>query len=354
MSHPYQNLPDRNFWRRSVSTVESCHIDPVAKTRFQLTDQDVVATAGSCFAQHIARVLSQSGYRYLVSEKAPASLSEQDASAKSYGIFTARYGNIYTARQLLQLLQEAYGLRKPAELVWQRKDGQYVDALRPTLDPDGFASADDVLQEREVLMAAVRDMVSKMDVFMFTLGLTESWLSLIDGTVYPVAPGANAGEFNETRHAFHNFSAREVTQDMAAALKLLKSKNPDLKSVITVSPVPLIATYEPRHVLTSTIYSKSVLRVVAQEMYETFDWVDYFPSYEVITSTGNVDAYYENDRREVSSIGVARAMYLFKKHYLEGGSIEPKGLQINDQAQRNRDLICDEELLDIVERLDPQ
>jgi hypothetical protein len=35
-----------------------------------------------------------------------------------HGVFTARYGNIYTSQQLLQLLRRAFGRFTPKEDVW--------------------------------------------------------------------------------------------------------------------------------------------------------------------------------------------------------------------------------------------
>ena len=56
----------------------------------------------------------------------------------------------------------------------------------------------------------------------------------------------------------------------------LKRLNPGVRVLLTVSPVPLIATYEPRHVLVSTTYSKSVLRVAAEQVMRRHDWVDFY------------------------------------------------------------------------------
>ena len=69
--------------------------------------EDRIATAGSCFAQHISRSLSGAGFRYLVTEPAPEGMDAAAAAAANYGTYSARYGNIYTARQLKQLLERA-------------------------------------------------------------------------------------------------------------------------------------------------------------------------------------------------------------------------------------------------------
>ncbi|KAK0329975.1 hypothetical protein LTR94_034641, partial [Friedmanniomyces endolithicus] len=71
-------------------------MDPMSRAPFMISASDKVATMGSCFAQHISRRLQASGFNYFVPEAAPASLSAAEAKAANYGVFSARYGNIYT------------------------------------------------------------------------------------------------------------------------------------------------------------------------------------------------------------------------------------------------------------------
>ncbi|SFJ12362.1 GSCFA family protein [Nitrosomonas sp. Nm34] len=79
--------------------------------------------------------------------------------------------------------------------------------------------------------------------------------------------------------------------DLKEFIQKAKSVNKDINILITVLPVPLITTYENRHVLTSTIASKSTLRVAADEAERLFDNVIYFPSYEIVTSPANGGRY---------------------------------------------------------------
>jgi len=76
----------------------------------------------------------------VVSEPGPSWLSPATRASLGYGTFSARYGNIYTARQLLQLVERAYGRFTPDEPVWRRDDGGYGDPFRPRVEPEGFAS----------------------------------------------------------------------------------------------------------------------------------------------------------------------------------------------------------------------
>src|SRR5205085_5408644 len=130
---------------------------------------------------------------------------------------------------------------------------------------------------RRTHLANVRRMFETLDVFVFTLGLTEGWRSKVDGAVFPLAPGVAAGEMDADVYEFVNFSAQDVSGDLDTFRKKLQSVNPSAKIILTVSPIPLIATYEDQHVLVATTYSKSVLRVAADEAARDRSDVMYFP-----------------------------------------------------------------------------
>ena len=112
------------------------------------------------------------------------------ANANSYGLFSARYGNIYTAKQLRQLYQRAFGSFTPIEKVWSYNEDQFVDPFRPRIQPSGFHSMEEFEIDNKEHLAAVRKAFEEMDVFIFTLGLTESWINNQDGAVYPLAPAS--------------------------------------------------------------------------------------------------------------------------------------------------------------------
>jgi hypothetical protein len=350
MTNPYSDLPDHHFWRRSVSMVETHLFDPVVRTRFRISEADRVATAGSCFAQHIARKLRQWGNNYLVAEDG-VDLPEAERVAGQYGLFSARYGNIYTAAQLWQLWREAYAEWVPEERVWQRGDGRWVDPFRPTIQPDGFDDPEAVIADRTVHLAAVRSLFETCDILVFTLGLTETWQARGDGAVYPVAPGVAGGHFDPDRHIFSNFTCAEVEGSLSLFLDAMKMRNPQLRAILTVSPVPLAATYEDRSVLVSTTYSKAALRVAAEMITRRFDWVDYFPSYEIITGSPTSGLYYEDDAREVNALGVAHVMRLFRQHYLDGTIPKATSLTQADIGSTGTEgVICDEALIEAAAR----
>lgn len=352
--HPYKSMPPKAFWRGSVAGIDSAEIDPVGIFDMRIGKTDRVATAGSCFAQHIARHLAQAGFNYYVSEQAHAILPPDVAVANNYAMFSARYGNIYTARQLLQLIRRAIGEFSPAEGAWINRAGQIVDPFRPSIQPGGFMSAGEMLEHRRQHLEAVRTMFTSLDVFVFTLGLTECWRSKEDGAVFPICPGVEGGEFDNEKYEFYNQTVFDVVSDMSEFLRILKTINPTARTILTVSPVPLAATAVPdEHVLTATTYSKSVLRVAAGMLRDQFSDVDYFPSYEIIINNAVGGKYYAKDLRNVLEPGVSHVMRTFLAHATDGSEHEslleqPAVSSKPDFSQAMEDIVevmCDEEKL---------
>ena len=355
---PYKTLPKSAYWRHAVGEVSPQDINPVTKTSFQLTKATRIATAGSCFAQHIARHLRNSGGTYLVTEPGHTLLDDQNRQEFNYSTFTARFGNIYTTRQLLQLLNRAYGLIRASDDIWEEGDGSFIDPFRPFIQPGGFKSRAEFDADRNQHYKAVRQMVETADVFVFTMGLTEAWENTTDGMIYAACPGCGAGKHVAGESRFRNFKVSEVCEDLAAAIDFMRAKNPNLRFLLTVSPVPLVATYSGKHVLSATTYSKSVLRVAAEMIADSHHNVDYFPSYEIITGSFNRGAYYSSNLRDVEELGVRHAMAVFFKNYCKGMTLQQDQGQLEKISQVSREsleesrsdrvskVICDEERLE--------
>lgn len=333
--HPYESLPAERFWRKAVAGVPPFALDPLAPSGFRLSRSERIATAGSCFAQRLSRALQGGGFNFLLAEPNDEGLS-------------ARYGNVYTTRQLAQLFDRAFGRYRPTIGAWRRDDGRHVDPFRPRTFPEGFADPSEVEAEQERHLARVREMFVTLDTFVFTLGLTEGWRHAEDGAALPVPPGVTGGEFDEARYGFANASVAEMTGDLVGFVGGLRAVNPHSRVVLTVSPVAITATYEARHVLVSNSFSKSALRVVADEVARARPDVHYFPSYEIITAPANVGRYLTDDLRTVNEAGVAHVMRCFFRHAdgATAADAAPEALDIARESARVSTVICEEELLD--------
>ena len=131
-SNPYKNLPASAFWKTGVAEESPYSIQNIYKKKFDLSGDSRIATAGSCFAQHISRKLKSNGYNVLDVEPPPPGLTNNLHQRHGFSMYSARYGNIYTVRQLLQLAQEVAGKRAPEDYVWE-KNGKFFASDGPTV-----------------------------------------------------------------------------------------------------------------------------------------------------------------------------------------------------------------------------
>ena len=138
MPSPYSGLPPRSYWSRGVCDQEPGFIADLYRKRYAIERTTRVATAGSCFAQHITRHLRREGYTVIDAEPAPPGLTRDQRRVYGYGVFSARYWNVYTARQMLQLSREAIGEWTPEDIVWAKGE-RYVDVTTPRSGASGVA-----------------------------------------------------------------------------------------------------------------------------------------------------------------------------------------------------------------------
>lgn len=311
-THPYSDLPSHAFWKTGVADRAGRPFEQLWAPRFALDARTRFATAGSCFAQRISRWLRANGCSWVDTEPAPPGLPADELEAGGWGVFSFRTANIYTVSQLQQWVGWALGDSLPPDEVWE-EDGRFFDPFRPTIPAAGCATREEVLQARAHTLACIREALPTIDVFVFTLGLTEGW-EHADGHAYAMCPGTVRGRFDAGVHRFVNHATADVVARLDATLSRLRSVNPGMRFLLTVSPVPLTATASGGHVLTATVHSKSVLRAAAGELMARRDDVDYFPSYELIAGLQSGGRYYEANLRSVRPEGVEFVM----RHFAAG------------------------------------
>lgn len=343
-AHPYLGLPRSAYWKQGVSDVSPLHLEGIYEPRFRIDGETRIAAAGSCFAQHIGRQFKQRGFRFVDREPPPALLDRADYPAYGFDLFSARYGNVYSARQLVQLFERAAGEFTPVDNAWEDSDGRWFDPFRPIVEPRGFGSLAELESARAAHLRAVDSILARTDVFVFTFGLTEAWRNTIDGAVYPSCPGTIHGTYDPAVHEFVNFGYPEVLADFEAFRERALAVNPGMKFLVTVSPVPLTATASGRHVLTATTASKSILRAVCAALYDAHDDVDYFPSFELVSSHPMRAMFFDPNLRTVAPRGVAHVMdTFFAAHPAPVAAVQAGAPAVEDDDE---DAVCDEAILE--------
>ncbi len=337
--HPYEEAPSRAIWRRAVSDRRLEDLGEWHSPKFDIHGRPI-ATIGSCFAQHIARALRSLRYPVLDTEPAPRALTAESRQRFGFEVYSARYGNVYTARQMLQLFDRATGAFVPSDHAWPLHGG-FVDPFRPAIEPGGFDSVEAVAAEREGHLARVNELFSRAGVWVMTLGLTEAWVADADDAVFPLAPGVAGGTYDPARYRWVTFSFADVVADLEGFFGRVRSRNPAARFIVTVSPVPLAATASGQHVVVATMASKATLRAACAYVAGLFDFVDYFPAFEIIAGAQARGAYFAADARTVTATGAARVIEAFVQAY---GLPAAEPLEA-PAADVNVDVACEEALL---------
>ncbi|RTR39310.1 hypothetical protein EKG38_10400 [Shewanella canadensis] len=345
-STPYSDKGETFFWRTGVANIK---LGQETFTQLHQIDLDIknprISSIGSCFAQHVGKWLNAGGYTF------------NQSKIETGQVSSFAFGNLYTPRCLLQwfdVAEKDSGFNKSGAIY---SDGaRYYDLLRPNFNPSGFESEASLINARIEAATEMVETIAKTDVLIFTLGLTEAWKDCSD-VFYPSCPGIIAGVFDDSRYSFYNFGYEEIRTDLEKISTRLKAINPDIKIILTVSPVPLTATATNKHIMVANQHSKSILRTVAGFLCDNRTDFHYFPSYEIITVPCSGDFRFESNLRSVTPTAVNYVM----RHFGSVLGAQPESTPAQEASQKieaievttsdNDEVVCDEEMLEAANKL---
>ncbi|WP_321493246.1 GSCFA domain-containing protein [uncultured Desulfobacter sp.] len=146
-------------------------------------------------------------------------------------------------------------------------------------------SKNDANAARDILDKAAYK-IKEADVVIFTLGLTEVWKDNETGLILNHPPNKRYIEKMPKRFSFFNSTFSKTKKALLDCIQLLENfVKPDIKIILTVSPVPLGMTFNQEDIIVANNYSKSQLVTVAREICSEFKNVDYYPSYEIVMNS---------------------------------------------------------------------
>ena len=284
-----------------------------------VTPDTRVSVIGSCFAVSFKKWLVMHGYNFCQFEDGPMAF-----------LGSVRAGPIFNTGLLRQLVEWACDGFDPEERYWPREQWLFDPYRKAICWPDE-ASA---VAERAAHFDAVRRMLRDSEVLIVTLGLSEVWRNRRDGCAFYLMPPPEV--FDERRHEHALLSVTENADNLERFYAKIRAANPDLRLVLTLSPVPLLATYQDRHAVVADTLSKALLRVAIDEFSRAHPEVIYFPSYEIATRLP--DWPYTADNRHICTPTVERIMATFIKHYgAIGGHAIPKNPVEDPSSIRTRE-----------------
>src|SRR5947207_3155068 len=272
------------------------------KPEFSIEPTDRIFALGSCFARHVEGALSSLGFAV---ESLTSDLDEFEVKGpKNTPIgFMNKYNTESIYNELRWALEP--GAEFPAEALVQVEDDVWSDPhTSPAFGHAGLA----VTLRRHRLMTDVVGGVVDCRVVVITLGLVETFFDTVTGLYTNSTPPLNV---QHERFRFRVLSHDQLVDGLERIHRILTERgHPDLHVVVTVSPVPLDATFTGEDVVVANMFSKSVLRAAAAEWAGKHENLHYFPSYEIVMNSRREDAW-ERDGRHVRFELVHHVMSLF-------------------------------------------
>jgi len=303
--------PDDNAGDYAFQRLRQKWFTPRIRPKFKFVPDDKFYAIGSCFARGIEHALTGRGVS--VESMAPEFAKLQPVNKEVTGLgFTNKYNTFSILNELRWALDPEAVF--PIDSIVQVTESTWFDPhITPTLELAGLQETLD----RRAMMQTVSKRIANCRAVIITLGLVEVWRDCEVDMYTNSTPARSVLKTQPKRYEFHLTSFAQNWANLEAIHALLtRYCHPEVRIVITVSPVPLMATFSKMDVVVANTYGKSLLRAVAQEWAAAHVNVDYFPSYEIVQNS-NRAAVWERDLRHVTGAGVQHIMELFLRNYLE-------------------------------------
>ncbi len=227
-----------------------------------------ITAFGSCFAANISKWLGKRNYR----------VSAEDPDAQD--AYVVRIG---------EGMVNSFVIRQQFEWAWENRS--FDEDLWHGYDKEVYGYDENVRLQTKALF-------DDTDVFILTFGLSEIWYDAQTDNVFWRTVPKEA--FDPERHLFRVSTVEENRDNIAAIYQLIRKHRPDAKVIMTLSPIPLIATFRDTSCITANSVSKSVLRVAIDEVmreYKDDGHLFYWPSFELIMDVFR--APFKEDRRHI-------------------------------------------------------
>lgn len=260
----------------------------LARPKFQIRRDENFFMIGSCFARGLERALANRKFNVLsFTDKLDA--FKVGAAGTALGA-TNKYNLGSIKNELIWALNP--GSFPEPSIVALDGDLYFDPHMTPVFPPCPRAEA----IEKHRLMTETVAHVADSDVIVVTLGLIEVWkdaeLDLVTNAIHPALFRKYPERFTFGRLGYaENVS---LLNDIYGILE--KFARPGFRMIVTVSPVPLGTTFTGRDVVEASTYSKSVLRVVAEDFAADKANVEYFPSYEIVMNSSRPRAWIDDCR----------------------------------------------------------
>lgn len=287
--------------------------------KFKLKRSDKFFAIGSCFARNIERELAAQGIACLTEgTNIPQEFYAGDRDARAAM-------NKFNIPSMIDEIERTFNPD-------HAEPGRYIEiGENEYFDPATSGVKLLPLDQHFIVRESIRETTLRMaqaDCVIITLGLVEAWFDRDSGLNFNTSPHPRAmqrearrvkmslglGKPNRFVHMRPNFAF--LRDKMHRLINSITRYAPKAKIIISVSPVPLQATMTADDVVMSSSLSKCLLRVVAEDARDSFNHVDYFPSYEMVMNSPRALTW-EQDEIHVKASLVSQITRSFARNWID-------------------------------------
>jgi tetratricopeptide (TPR) repeat protein len=142
------------------------------------------------------------------------------------------------------------------------------------------------------------EIIRNSDVFILTLGVAPAFFDRATGDFVLPRPSALNSRVLAEKYLYRTTSIQENVDNVLYLIDFIRRISPQIKIVVTVSPVPLLASFEYESAVQADCLSKSTMRLTAHEVVNNSNVknIIYWPSFEVFRWAGsNAGDFYAAD-----------------------------------------------------------
>jgi hypothetical protein len=241
---------------------------PVRATDFQLSHADRMLVLGSCFSEHIGVRLQESGFKACVNP----------------------FGVLYNPASVGMALSRLWNNRP-----FEREELVEHEGWFHSFSHHGSFSGTDPDATLDAINRSFHESVRFLEettCLMLTFGT--AWVYALPSTDQIVA---NCHKLPESQFLRRRLTVDEIVMYYGDLLDVLFAAKPDLKVLLTVSPIRHWKDGAHENTL-----SKSTLHLAIEELCEDFEGVSYYPAYELLMDDLRDYRFYAEDMLHPSAV----------------------------------------------------
>lgn len=247
-------------------------------------------TMGSCFAEVVGNQLFDSKFQVLPN----------------------LFGTIFNPYSIAKLVKMAYADTLPHVGHFVKSSGDLFFHYDFHSSVYSAVSVDDLDNKIRRSLYQTKQYLQATDVLILTFGTAFVYRYLKTKDFVTNCHKTPGREFSKEL-----LSLETLTSSMDELMQILRALNPNMKVVVTVSPVR-----HTKDTLPLNQVSKSILRLLCHDLESRYENVAYFPAYEIMVDELRDYRFYEPDLIHPDSVATDHIFRTFIKAYLDTDTLE--------------------------------